>query len=98
MRDYRVCSAVSQGAAFELSELVERAGSEDRYVVLLAGPCGECGRLKSDALEPLLENPKLRLWSHLVSDVDTISAVLRPRLDKGAAGGFRHSAVVFYAH
>ncbi len=32
---------------FELSELVERAGQNDRYVVLLAGPCAECGCTKS---------------------------------------------------
>jgi hypothetical protein len=62
---------------FELSDLVELAESGQKYVVLLAGPCGECGRLKTDALEPLLTNPKLRLWTHLVSDVDTVGALLK---------------------
>jgi hypothetical protein len=62
---------------FELSDLVELAKSGQKYVVLLAGPCGECGRLKTDALEPLLTNPKLRLWTHLVSDVDTVGALLK---------------------
>jgi len=62
---------------FELSDLVEMARTEDKHVVLLAGPCGECGRLKTDALEPLLTQPKLRLWSQLVTDVETASELLR---------------------
>jgi len=61
---------------FELSDLVARAQMEDKYVVLLAGPCGECGRLKTDALLPLLTQPNLRVWSHLVTDLDTASELL----------------------
>ena len=72
---------------FELSDLVERARTDDKYVVLLAGPCGECGRLKTDALEPLLTNANLRLWTHLVCDVDTVSALLKARSASGTLGG-----------
>ncbi len=63
---------------FDLADLADFAQAGDKHVVLLAGPCGECGRLKTDALEPLLANPGLRVWTHLVTDVDTAAAVLRP--------------------
>ena len=56
---------------FDIPDLVALAKTNDKYVVLLAGPCGECGRLKTDALRPLLENPELRLWTHLAVDLDT---------------------------
>ncbi len=63
---------------FELEELVEMARSKDRnrYVVLVAGPCGECGATKKRALKPLLANEKLRLWTHLVTDVRTARELL----------------------
>ena len=61
---------------FELSDLAARAQMEDKYVVLLAGPCGECAETKTKALVPLLTEPKLRLWTHLVTDVQTASELL----------------------
>lgn len=61
---------------FEISDLVRMAHTEDKYVVLLAGPCGECGRLKTDALIPLLTRSQLRLWTHLILDVDTAGKLL----------------------
>lgn len=60
---------------FELDELVELARTDGKYVVLLAGPCGECGEPKVDALRPLVANPSLRLWTHLVTDVQTAQAL-----------------------
>lgn len=62
---------------FELSDLVEMAQTEDKYVVLLGGPCGECGETKTRALVPLLTQPKLRLWTHLLTDVGTASELLK---------------------
>ena len=61
---------------FELDELVELAKMDDKYVVLVAGPCGECGASKKDALRPLLANEKLRLWTHLVTDAKTSRELL----------------------
>ena len=63
-------------ALFELDELVQFAQKPDKYVVLVAGPCGECHRAKTDALRPLLENPRLRLWTDLVTDIQTASELL----------------------
>lgn len=60
---------------FELDELVDLARTDGKYVVLLAGPCGECGEPKVDALHPLVANPDLRLWTHLVTDVQTAQAL-----------------------
>ncbi len=60
---------------FELDELVELARTDGKYVVLLAGPCGECGEPKVEALRPLVANPDLRLWTHLVTDVQTAQAL-----------------------
>jgi hypothetical protein len=58
---------------FELDELVEIAKdrTNGKYVVLVAGPCGECGETKKNALRPLLANEKLRLWTHLIVDAKT---------------------------
>jgi len=67
---------------FELADLVRLANTPDKYVVLVAGPCGQCGRLKDDALRPLLKNTSLRMWTHLVTDVDTASALLRSEADE----------------
>lgn len=64
---------------FELDELVELARDPDngKYVVLVAGPCGECGASKKRALRPLLANDKLRLWTHLVTDARTAKELLK---------------------
>jgi len=58
---------------FELDELVEMAkdSTNGKHVVLVAGPCGECGETKKHALIPLLANDKLRLWTHLIVDAKT---------------------------
>jgi len=56
---------------FQPSALVERVQQPDKHVVLLAGPCHECGRAKTTALVPLLKQPALRLWTHLVTDLKT---------------------------
>lgn len=62
---------------FELDELVDMAKKEnDKYVVLVAGPCGECGASKQHALKPLIANDKLRLWTHLVTDARTARELL----------------------
>lgn len=60
---------------FELDELVKLARTDGKYVVLLAGPCGECGAPKVKALRPLVANPDLRLWTHLVTDTKTAQAL-----------------------
>ncbi|MGL6194809.1 MAG: hypothetical protein ACRC2T_08310 [Thermoguttaceae bacterium] len=61
---------------FELDELVELTKKKGKHVVLVAGPCGECGASKKDALRPLLANEKLRLWTHLVTDAKTSRELL----------------------
>jgi len=63
---------------FELNELVNLAKdrSNGRYVVLVAGPCGECGATKKNALRPLLANGNLRLWTHLIVDAKTTKELL----------------------
>jgi hypothetical protein len=63
---------------FELDELVKIAKdrTNGKYVVLVAGPCGECGETKKNALRPLLANEKLRLWTHLIVDTKTAKELL----------------------
>lgn len=61
---------------FEIEDLVRLASQPDKYVVLIAGPCSECHRLKTDALLPLIQQPNLRLWTHLVMDLDTARDLL----------------------
>ncbi|MDR2171868.1 MAG: hypothetical protein LBP59_17120 [Planctomycetaceae bacterium] len=62
---------------FELDELVKMAKEDNgKHVVLVAGPCGECGKTKKHALLPLIANENLRLWTHLVTDVRTARELL----------------------
>ncbi|HBT75560.1 MAG TPA: hypothetical protein DEB39_01250, partial [Planctomycetaceae bacterium] len=62
---------------FELEDLVQMAREKNgKYVVLVAGPCGECGATKKHALHPLLANEQLRLWTHLVTDARTARELL----------------------
>ncbi|MCL2742269.1 MAG: hypothetical protein FWE67_00285 [Planctomycetaceae bacterium] len=62
---------------FELDEFVKMAKEpNDKYVVLVAGPCGECGTSKKDALKPLIANENLRLWTHLITDARTANELL----------------------
>jgi len=61
---------------FELPELVALSRQPNKYVVLLGGPCAECGASKKEALLPLLSEPNLRLWTHLVTDVQTAKELL----------------------
>jgi hypothetical protein len=56
---------------FELSELVERSKDPDKALLLVAGPCGTCGEPRGRALYPLLEEPSLKVWTHLVADAET---------------------------
>jgi hypothetical protein len=64
----------------ELDDLVRWASNTSadspKYIVLVAGPCAECGRLKTEALLPLLENPRLRVFTHLVTDIGTAESLL----------------------
>jgi DNA-binding transcriptional regulator LsrR (DeoR family) len=61
---------------FELEELVALAKKKEKHVILVAGPCGECGASKTDALKPLLACPDLQLWTHLVTDAQTAKGLL----------------------
>jgi DNA-binding transcriptional regulator LsrR (DeoR family) len=63
---------------FELPDFVRMVQSKDKHVVLVAGPCGMCGRTKEDALRPLLEVSDLKIWSHLVTDARTADRLLNP--------------------
>jgi len=63
---------------FELEELVRIAKdrANGKYVVLVAGPCGECGETKKNALRPLLANESLHMWTHLILDAKTAKELL----------------------
>lgn len=56
---------------FELEDFVQMSHTRDKHVILLARACGMCGKTKGRSLPPLLENDKLRVWSHLIMDVKT---------------------------
>jgi DNA-binding transcriptional regulator LsrR (DeoR family) len=64
---------------FELSDLAQRAANPERTpVVLVASRCTKCQALKTKALRPLLESEKLRVWSHLILDMETADELLAP--------------------
>ena len=62
---------------FELSDLVDLAQQDDKHVILVAGPCGKCGRVRTDALLPLLKEPSLRVCNHIVTDSKTAAELLK---------------------
>jgi DNA-binding transcriptional regulator LsrR (DeoR family) len=63
---------------FELADLVRLAATMHKHVVLVAGPCGGCGVTRADALRPLVEQPSLAVWNHLVVDTVTATKLLPP--------------------
>lgn len=62
---------------FDLDELIRDVRAERRHVVLVAGPCPQCDRLRDRALLPLLANSDLKVWSHVFIDYRTAHAVRR---------------------
>lgn len=60
---------------FELPELVQLACQPEKYVIVAAGPC-HCGHTRHRAIRPLLTSPSLKLWTHLVLDLDTASELV----------------------
>lgn len=63
---------------FELEDLVRLVRDEEnKHVVLIAAPCGQCHATKVEALRPLLSQPEtLKLWNHLFLDTQTAEALM----------------------
>ena len=63
---------------FEIEDLVRLARDEEnKHVVLIAAPCGQCHATKVEALRPLLSQPDtLKLWNHLFLDARTAEALM----------------------
>ncbi|MBN1518044.1 hypothetical protein JXA32_15885 [Candidatus Sumerlaeota bacterium] len=61
---------------FELDELRQLVKKRDKHVIVAAAPCSICGASKGSALKPLLENDKLRIFNHLVTDAATVRELL----------------------
>jgi hypothetical protein len=70
---------------FELEELVQLARQKDRHVILIARQCGLCERNRANVLRLLLEREDLMVFSHLVLDLPTAEALLRPHVDSTPA-------------
>lgn len=77
----RVTSGQRPVTLFELPELRRKAAEKDKYVMLVSGPCGTCNETRTDALEPLIRNPKLKVWSHLVLDTQTARELIERGTD-----------------
>jgi DNA-binding transcriptional regulator LsrR (DeoR family) len=65
---------------FELEELVAMANSLTcKFVVLIARQCGKCETqsTRAKALLPIMTNPKLKLFTHVVMDSPTAEELLK---------------------
>ena len=62
---------------FELEDLARVAGQKNKHVILIARQCGICGRTRAEALQPLLANPGLKVFSTLVMDAATARELLQ---------------------
>ena len=65
---------------FDVNQLVEFAARDDKAVILCGSPCLKCGRSRGDAVAALLRSEALRVWSHVVVDVDTAVDLVGPSL------------------
>jgi DNA-binding transcriptional regulator LsrR (DeoR family) len=72
-------TSVKAVVLFDIPKLVKLAQTPGKHVVLVAGPCAECGKRKGPALRPLLVSPELRVWSDLVMDLPTAEQLLAPQ-------------------
>ena len=65
---------------FELDDLKHMATHGAKSVILIARPCSACSppATKARAMGPLLTNPKLRVFSHLVIDSESARELLTP--------------------
>lgn len=61
---------------FEINEFVQMAEKKNKHVLLIARKCCERCPDRSAALRPLLESPKLKVWSKLVMDIATAKGLL----------------------
>ena len=62
---------------FELEDLVKLAKDRTKEVILMARQCGACGRAHARALRALISNPDLRVYTRLVLDRATATALLK---------------------
>ena len=62
---------------FELKDLVDLAVKPDKEVILMARQCGVCARAHAAALNALLSNPSLKVFSRLVLDAATARELLK---------------------
>ena len=62
---------------FELEELRAFAATPGKEVILVCGPCPGCGKTRHEALRPLLAQSELRVFTHIVTDLETSRALLR---------------------
>ena len=76
-----ITKGVKSVAVFELPDLVRLARRPNKHVVLVSAPCNSCGESKVDALRPILENKKLKLWTHVLMDMYTAQTLLDSRTE-----------------
>jgi hypothetical protein len=81
---------------FELADFQAHAQKRNHYVVLTCGPCRICGQSKAAAIYPLLTNPSLRMWTHLIIDRGTAQEILGSEApDQKTPDHELHDALVF---
>jgi DNA-binding transcriptional regulator LsrR (DeoR family) len=64
---------------FTIQDLVSMARNTQKHsIILVCGPShAKEGKLKTKALKPLLENPNLRVWTHLITDMGTAQELIK---------------------
>ena len=82
-RPYSLTGPVMEGPSqlrpvtlMELQDMLEFRMMPSKYVILIARECGLCHLSRNEALRPLLEIPKLKIWNRLVLDLRTARDLL----------------------
>ncbi len=64
---------------FELEDFVDMATRRGKHMVLVARSCSLCHNPQAEALRPLLEVPRLKVWSRIIMDAAVATTLLNQR-------------------
>jgi len=71
-----VNSGIRAVTVLELEDLINMSTTPAKHVILVCGPPRRSQVSRSKALRSLLEEPALRVWTHVVTDLETARSIL----------------------
>jgi hypothetical protein len=79
----KLAGGVEAVTIFNIEDLVEFSNTPNKRVLLLCAPCSLCHEPKTSALVPILKNPLLKVYTHIVADqISSLGAAKELKLIK----------------